>query len=176
MGFVWKRCLEAAQSIEIWGTALDRKWYNIWESQAWYGAQMPQDLNGKEPHYEWECILFFSDLSSVLGCVRVTVIISFPATSCQKLIKANNECKLEISMRCSELARVAVNSLGGKWECRIVQRVVDLTNKGQGSLTCRTVYLLLSKGYSCYRPRRISKRKWKYVWGTLWMPSWVFSI
>ena len=37
----------------------------------------------------------------------------------------------------------------------------------QGVLTHGRVCLLLSKGHSCYRPRRIGERKHKSVWGCI---------
>lgn len=144
MGFVWKRCLEAVHSVRLWGRALDRKTVQYMGEPSMIRGSNAQFLSGKEPQYEWERILFFSGLSFVLGCLRMKVIISLSATSCQKLIKANNECKLQISFYKMLIAcKSSCNSLGEKWECCMLQRVVELTNKRQGSLTCGRVYLLV---------------------------------
>ncbi|KAB0388388.1 hypothetical protein FD755_003344 [Muntiacus reevesi] len=66
---------------------------------------------------------------------------------------------------------VAADTLGAEWK-RYVVRISGGNNKQgfpmkQGVLTHGQVCLLLSKGHSCYRPRRIGERKRKSVRGCI---------
>ena len=69
---------------------------------------------------------------------------------------------------------VAVDALGGEWKGYVVQISGGNDKQGfpmkQGVLTHRLVHLLLSKGHSCYRPRRTKERKCNLFRVALWMP------
>uniref|UniRef100_A0A8C5Z108 40S ribosomal protein S6 n=1 Tax=Marmota marmota marmota TaxID=9994 RepID=A0A8C5Z108_MARMA len=78
--------------------------------------------------------------------------ISFPATGCQKLIEVDDERKLRTFYEKRMATEVAADALGEEWK---------------GVLTHGRVRLLLSKGHSCYRPRRTGERKRKSVRGCI---------
>uniref|UniRef100_A0A2R8ZTE8 Small ribosomal subunit protein eS6 n=1 Tax=Pan paniscus TaxID=9597 RepID=A0A2R8ZTE8_PANPA len=85
--------------------------------------------------------------------------ISFPATGCQKLIEVDDECKLCTFYEKRTATKVAADTLGEEWKGYVV-RISGFPMK-QGVLTHGRVHLLLSKGHSCYRPRRTGERKGK---------------
>ncbi|CAD7691262.1 unnamed protein product [Nyctereutes procyonoides] len=66
---------------------------------------------------------------------------------------------------------IAADALGEEWKGYIVQISGGNDKQGfpmkQGVLTHGCVRLLLSKGHSCYRPRRTGKRKHKSTWGCI---------
>ena len=90
--------------------------------------------------------------------------ISFPATGCQKLIEVDDERKLMAT-------EVAADALGEEWKGYVVRISGGNDKQGfpmkQGVLTHGRVRLLLSKGHSCYRPRRTGERKRKSVRGCI---------
>ncbi|XP_006864800.1 PREDICTED: 40S ribosomal protein S6-like [Chrysochloris asiatica] len=95
--------------------------------------------------------------------------ISFPATSCQKLIEVDDERKLRTFYEKRMATEVSADSLGDEWKGYVVCISCGNNKQGfpmkQGILTHGRVRLLLSKGHSCYRPRRTGERKRKSVWG-----------
>ncbi|KAM9224838.1 LOW QUALITY PROTEIN: small ribosomal subunit protein eS6-like [Dugong dugon] len=107
----------------------------------------------------------------VIGCFTMKLNISFPPTSCQKLIEVDNECKLHTFYENKMATEVAVDCLGDECKGYVVQ--ISGGNNKQGfpmkqcALTHGRVCLLLSKGHSCYRPRRIGEGKHKSVWGCI---------
>ncbi|KAK2118123.1 40S ribosomal protein S6 [Saguinus oedipus] len=97
--------------------------------------------------------------------------ISFPATGCQKLIEVDDERKLRTFYEKRMATEVAAVALGEEWKGYVV-RISGGNNKQgfpmkQGVLTHGCVCLLLSKGHSCYRPRRTGGRKRKSVRGCI---------
>nr|XP_012316450.1 40S ribosomal protein S6-like [Aotus nancymaae] len=95
----------------------------------------------------------------------------FPVTGCQKLIKVDDECKLRTFYEKRMATEVAADALGEEWKGYVV-RISGRNNKQaspmkQGILTHGRVCLLLSKGHSCYRPRRTGERKRKSVCGCI---------
>uniref|UniRef100_A0A2K5ZPJ7 Small ribosomal subunit protein eS6 n=1 Tax=Mandrillus leucophaeus TaxID=9568 RepID=A0A2K5ZPJ7_MANLE len=91
--------------------------------------------------------------------------ISFPVTGCQKLIEVDNECKFHTFNEKLMATEVAADALGEEWKGYVV-RISGGNNKQgfpmkQRVLTHGCVHLLLSKGHSCYRPRRTGERKRK---------------
>ncbi|XP_003275642.1 40S ribosomal protein S6-like [Nomascus leucogenys] len=97
--------------------------------------------------------------------------ISFPATGCQKLIEVDDERKLCTFYEKHMATEVAAGALGEEWKSYVV-RISGGNNKQgfplkQGVLTHGRVHLLLSKGHSCYRPRRTGERKRKSVRGCI---------
>ncbi|VFV46838.1 40s ribosomal protein s6 [Lynx pardinus] len=81
--------------------------------------------------------------------------ISFPDIGCQKLIEVDDERRLRTFYEKRMATEVAAEALGEEW-------------KGyMGVLTHGRVCLLLSKGHSCYRPRRTGERKHKSVRGCI---------
>ena len=93
--------------------------------------------------------------------------ISFPATGFQKLIEVDDERKLRTFYEKRMATEVAADTLDEEWKCYVV-RISDSNDKQgfpmkQGVLTHGRVCLLLSKGHSCYRPRRSGERKCKSV-------------
>ncbi|XP_036135013.1 40S ribosomal protein S6-like [Molossus molossus] len=97
--------------------------------------------------------------------------ISFPATGCQKLIEVHNECKLRTFYEKCMAREVAAGALGEEWKGYVVRISGGNDKQGfpmkQGVLTHGPVCLLLSKGHSCYRPRRTGERKRKSVPGCI---------
>ncbi|KAH0508291.1 40S ribosomal protein S6 [Microtus ochrogaster] len=97
--------------------------------------------------------------------------ISFPATSCQKLIEVDDERKLRTFYEKRMATEVAADALGEEWKGYVVRISGGNDKQGfpmkQGVLTHGRVRLLLSKGHSCYRPRRTGERKRKSVRGCI---------
>uniref|UniRef100_A0A0B6YBR1 40S ribosomal protein S6 n=1 Tax=Arion vulgaris TaxID=1028688 RepID=A0A0B6YBR1_9EUPU len=97
--------------------------------------------------------------------------ISFPATGCQKLIEVDDEKKLRPFYDKRMSAEVSADNLGDEWKGYIVRISGGNDKQGfpmkQGVLTTGRVRLLLSKGHSCYRPRRTGERKRKSVRGCI---------
>uniref|UniRef100_A0A2K5HY69 Small ribosomal subunit protein eS6 n=1 Tax=Colobus angolensis palliatus TaxID=336983 RepID=A0A2K5HY69_COLAP len=91
--------------------------------------------------------------------------ISFPATGCQKLIEVDDEHKLRTFYEKHMATEVAADALGEEWKGYVVRISGGNDKQGfpmtQGVLTHGRVRLLLSKGHSCYRPRRTGERKRK---------------
>uniref|UniRef100_A0A2K6NIR6 40S ribosomal protein S6 n=1 Tax=Rhinopithecus roxellana TaxID=61622 RepID=A0A2K6NIR6_RHIRO len=89
--------------------------------------------------------------------------ISFPATGCQKLIEVDDERKLRTFYEKRMATEVAADALGEEWKGYVVRISGGNDKQGfpmkQGVLTHGRVRLLLSKGHSCYRPRRTGERK-----------------
>uniref|UniRef100_A0A2I3GRG1 Small ribosomal subunit protein eS6 n=1 Tax=Nomascus leucogenys TaxID=61853 RepID=A0A2I3GRG1_NOMLE len=80
--------------------------------------------------------------------------ISFPATGHQKLIEVDDECKLRTFYEKRMATEVAADALGEEWKGYVVRLSARVLTHG-------CVHLLLSKGHSCYRPRRTGERKRK---------------
>merc|ERR1712131_505296 len=97
--------------------------------------------------------------------------ISFPATGCQKLIEVDDERKLRTFYEKRMAAEVAADPLGDEWKGYMVRISGGNDKQGfpmkQGVLTHGRVRLLLSKGHTCYRPRRTGERKRKSVRGCI---------
>ncbi|KAB0382999.1 hypothetical protein FD755_004916 [Muntiacus reevesi] len=97
--------------------------------------------------------------------------ISFPATGCQKLIEVDDERKLRTFYEKRMATEVAADALGEEWKGYVVRISGGNDKQGfpmkQGVLTHDRVRLLLSKGHSCYRPRRTGEKKRKSVRGCI---------
>ncbi|KAF4529005.1 hypothetical protein B566_EDAN017434 [Ephemera danica] len=97
--------------------------------------------------------------------------VAYPATGCQKLFEIVDEHKLRIFYEKRMGAEVEADSLGDEWKGYIVRVAGGNDKQGfpmkQGVLTNSRVRLLLSKGHSCYRPRRTGERKRKSVRGCI---------
>ncbi|NXV49969.1 RS6 protein, partial [Uria aalge] len=105
------------------------------------------------------------------GSARMKLNISFPATGCQKLIEVDDERKLRTFYEKRMATEVAADALGEEWKGYVVRISGGNDKQGfpmkQGVLTHGRVRLLLSKGHSCYRPRRTGERKRKSVRGCI---------
>ncbi|XP_074106905.1 ribosomal protein S6 [Cotesia typhae] len=97
--------------------------------------------------------------------------VSYPATGCQKLIEIVDEHKVRIFYEKRMGAEIEADSLGDEWKGYVVRIAGGNDKQGfpmkQGVLTNGRVRLLLSKGHSCYRPRRDGERKRKSVRGCI---------
>ncbi|XP_032766039.1 LOW QUALITY PROTEIN: 40S ribosomal protein S6-like [Rattus rattus] len=97
--------------------------------------------------------------------------ISFPATECQKLREVDDKCKLHMFYEKRMATEVAADTPGEEWKGFVVLISGANDKQGfpmkQGFLTHGRVRLLLSKGHSCYRPRRTGERKRKSVRGCI---------
>jgi len=97
--------------------------------------------------------------------------IAFPATGCQKLIDVEDEKKLRAFFDKRMSQEVDASSLGDEWKGYVVRISGGNDKQGfpmkQGVLTNGRVRLLLSKGHSCYRPRRTGERRRKSVRGCI---------
>jgi len=97
--------------------------------------------------------------------------ISYPVTGCQKLIEVDDERKLRSFYDKRMSAEVEADALGDEWKGYSLRITGGNDKQGfpmkQGVLTAGRVRLLLSKGHSCYRPRRTGERKRKSVRGCI---------
>jgi len=97
--------------------------------------------------------------------------IAIPSTGAQKLIELHDEHKLRIFYEKRMGAEVEVDALGDEWKGYVLRITGGNDKQGfpmkQGVLTNIRVRLLLSKGHSCYRPRRNGERKRKSVRGCI---------
>uniref|UniRef100_A0A0C9S201 40S ribosomal protein S6 n=1 Tax=Amblyomma americanum TaxID=6943 RepID=A0A0C9S201_AMBAM len=97
--------------------------------------------------------------------------ISYPATGCQKLIEVDDEKKARIFYEKRMGQEVEADSLGDEWKGYVVRISGGNDKQGfpmkQGVLTAGRVHRKLSKGHSCYRPRRTGERKRKSVRGCI---------
>jgi len=95
--------------------------------------------------------------------------IAYPATGCQKLIEVDDENKLRAFYDKRMSAEVDGAALGDEFKEYVFKISGGNDKQGfpmkQGVLTSARVRLLLSKGHSCYRPRREGERKRKSVRG-----------
>jgi len=97
--------------------------------------------------------------------------VAFPSTGAQKLIEILDEHKLRIFYEKRMGAEVEVDTLGDEWKGYVLRITGGNDKQGfpmkQGVLSNVRVRLLLSKGHSCYRPRRTGERKRKSVRGCI---------
>jgi small subunit ribosomal protein S6e len=112
---------------------------------------------------------------AVLGCLSVAsemkINVAYPATGCQKTFEIDDEKKLRIFYEKRMAQEVEADSLGDEWKGYVLRITGGNDKQGfpmkQGVLTNGRVRLLLSKGHSCYRPRRDGERKRKSVRGCI---------
>eukprot|EP00091_Calanus_sinicus_P003308 TRINITY_DN13472_c0_g1_i1.p2 TRINITY_DN13472_c0_g1~~TRINITY_DN13472_c0_g1_i1.p2 ORF type:complete len:148 (-),score=28.22 TRINITY_DN13472_c0_g1_i1:474-917(-) len=97
--------------------------------------------------------------------------LSFPATGCQKLIEIADELKVRPFYEKRMGQEVEADTLGDEFKGYVLRITGGNDKQGfpmkQGVLTNGRVRLLLSKGHSCYRPRRDGERKRKSVRGCI---------
>ena len=97
--------------------------------------------------------------------------VAYPATGCQKLFEVVDEHKIRIFYEKRMGAEVDADPLGDEWKGYVLRITGGNDKQGfpmkQGVLTNSRVRLLLSKGHSCYRPRRTGERKRKSVRGCI---------
>uniref|UniRef100_A0A2P2HYQ9 40S ribosomal protein S6 n=1 Tax=Hirondellea gigas TaxID=1518452 RepID=A0A2P2HYQ9_9CRUS len=95
--------------------------------------------------------------------------VSYPATGCQKLFDIEDEKRVRMFYERRMGQEVDADGLGEEWKGYIVRISGGNDKQGfpmkQGVLTNNRVRLLLSKGHSCYRPRRDGERRRKSVRG-----------
>jgi small subunit ribosomal protein S6e len=95
--------------------------------------------------------------------------IAYPATGCQKLVDIDDERKLRAFYDKRISAEVEGDLLGDDFKGYVFKISGGNDKEGfcmkQGVLTQTRVRLLLSKGTSCYRPRKRGERKRKSVRG-----------
>uniref|UniRef100_A0A8C2NLX8 Small ribosomal subunit protein eS6 n=1 Tax=Capra hircus TaxID=9925 RepID=A0A8C2NLX8_CAPHI len=114
----------------------------------------------------------------------------FLVTGFQKLIEVDDEQKFRTFYEKLMATEVAAEALGEEWKGYVVPVSAGNDKQGfsmkQGVLTHgRVSHLLLSKGHSCYRPRRTEERKCKSIRGctvgikkkqTIWKDLFSFKI
>ncbi|KAL3283867.1 hypothetical protein HHI36_018036 [Cryptolaemus montrouzieri] len=97
--------------------------------------------------------------------------IAFPATGSQKLFEIVDDHKIRIFFDKRMGSEVQADPLGDEWKGYIFKITGGNDKQGfpmkQGVLTNGRVRLLLSKGHSCYRPRRDGERRRKSVRGCI---------
>jgi small subunit ribosomal protein S6e len=97
--------------------------------------------------------------------------VSYPANGTQKLIEVEDDRKLRVFMERRMGQEVSADSLGDEWKGYVVKITGGNDKQGfpmkQGVMHPTRVRLLLSKGHSCYRPRRTGERKRKSVRGCI---------
>jgi len=96
---------------------------------------------------------------------------SYPANGTQKLIDIDDERKVRIFYEKRMSQEVAIDALGDEFKGYVVKITGGNDKQGfpmkQGVLQAHRVRLLLSKGHSCYRPRRTGERVRKSVRGCI---------
>jgi len=97
--------------------------------------------------------------------------VAFPSPGAQKLFEMHDEHKLRVFYEKRMGAEVEADILGDEWKGYVLRITGGNDKQGfpmkQGVLTNIRVRLLLSKGHSCYRPRRTGERKRKSVRGCI---------
>jgi len=97
--------------------------------------------------------------------------IAYPANGSQKLIEIEDEKRLRIFMEKRMGQEVPGDSVGDEFKGYVFKITGGNDKQGfpmkQGILHPTRVRLLLSKGHSCYRPRRTGERKRKSVRGCI---------
>jgi small subunit ribosomal protein S6e len=97
--------------------------------------------------------------------------IAFPASGSQKVFDIEDEKKLRIFYEKRISQEVDGATLGDEWKGYAFRISGGNDKQGfpmkQGVLTNQRVRLLLSKGHSCYRPRRSGERRRKSVRGCI---------
>ncbi|XP_057306997.1 40S ribosomal protein S6-like [Hydractinia symbiolongicarpus] len=97
--------------------------------------------------------------------------VSYPANGTQKLIEIDDEIKLRYFYEKRMAQECSAECLGDEWKGYVVRIAGGNDKQGfpmkQGVMTNGRVRLLLSKGHSCYRPRRTGERKRKSVRGCI---------
>jgi len=97
--------------------------------------------------------------------------IAYPATGCQKVFEVEDDKKLRIFYEKRMAQEVEADPLGPEWKGYVLRIAGGNDKQGfpmkQGVITNGRVRLLLSKGHSCYRPRRTGERKRKSVRGCI---------
>uniref|UniRef100_A0A0N4ZFH7 40S ribosomal protein S6 n=1 Tax=Parastrongyloides trichosuri TaxID=131310 RepID=A0A0N4ZFH7_PARTI len=98
--------------------------------------------------------------------------IAYPANGTQKLIEIEDEKKIRPFYEKRMAQEIEADTLGDEWKGYILRLTGGNDKQGfpmkQGVLTNERVRLLLSKGQSCYRPRRSGERKRKSVRGCVY--------
>merc|ERR1711997_1291051 len=102
---------------------------------------------------------------------NMKINVAYPATGCQKLFEINDEHKVRPFYEKRMGAEVDAATLGEEWNGYVFRITGGNDKQGfpmkQGVLTQTRVRLLLSKGHSCYRPRKTGERKRKSVRGCI---------
>ncbi|XP_046863140.1 40S ribosomal protein S6-like [Xenia sp. Carnegie-2017] len=97
--------------------------------------------------------------------------IAYPATGAQKIIEVDDDIKLRNFYEKRMAQEVNAECLGDEWKGYVVRISGGNDKQGfpmkQGVMTNGRVRLLLSKGQSCYRPRKTGERKRKSVRGCI---------
>lgn len=103
--------------------------------------------------------------------VNMKINVACPASGAQKLFDIDDEKKVRFFYEKRMGASVEMDPLGEEWKGYICRITGGNDKQGfpmkQGVLTTGRVRLLLSKGHSCYRPRRTGERKRKSVRGCI---------
>jgi len=114
--------------------------------------------------------LFYVCIAQLRG-PTMKLNIAFPATGCQKMVEIDAEKKLRPFYDKRISAEVSAESLGDEWKGYMFRITGGNDKQGfpmkQGVLSNGRVRLLLSKGHSCYRPRREGERRRKSVRGCI---------
>ncbi|XP_045463516.1 40S ribosomal protein S6 [Harmonia axyridis] len=97
--------------------------------------------------------------------------IAYPPTGCQKVFEIMDDHKIRTFFDKRMGSEVAADQLGDDWKGYVFKITGGNDKQGfpmkQGVLTNGRVRLLLSKGHSCYRPRRDGERRRKSVRGCI---------
>ncbi|KAG1041159.1 hypothetical protein G6F43_012156 [Rhizopus delemar] len=112
-----------------------------------------------------------TDLEEPIWKQRGRLNIANPATGCQKLIEIEDERRLRGFYDKRMAQEVSGDTLGDEFKGYVFRITGGNDKQGfpmkQGVLLPHRVRLLMSKGHSCYRPRRTGERKRKSVRGCI---------
>jgi len=97
--------------------------------------------------------------------------VAYPANRTQKKFEVEDDKKLKIFYEKRMAQEVPADALGEEWKGYVLRITGGNDKQGfpmkQGVMTTERVRLLLSKGQSCYRPRRDGERRRKSVRGCI---------
>jgi len=121
----------------------------------------------------------FCGALEVVGCFRMKLNISFPATGCQKLIEVDDERKLRTFYEKRMATEVAADALGEEWKGYVVRICGGNDKQGfptkQGVLTHPVSTCCWVRDSPAIDQGGLERESANWFRVALWMPISVFS-